>query len=161
MIQNVGAFTRNMEFSLLPLRSKLVSTTVPYFRPSFPVVNKRLMTFHAQHKCILLYNNYLLAISIKRFLKRNLADVGPGWLNECTGWRSTQTGRAMHACTHWYTLHNGDIIQHASDSLSKCIAVNLVQTWAHNRVTARWLCAGACLLLNAHQYAFLLAALVC
>ena len=37
MIQNVGAFTRNTEFSLFPLRGKTVSATVPYFRPCFPV----------------------------------------------------------------------------------------------------------------------------
>ena len=31
------SITRNTEFSLLPLRSKSVSATVPYFRPCFPV----------------------------------------------------------------------------------------------------------------------------
>ena len=31
------SITRNTEFSLLSLRSKSVSATVPYFRPRFPV----------------------------------------------------------------------------------------------------------------------------
>ena len=39
MIQNVGAFTRNTKFALLPLWGKSVSTIimVPYFRHCFPV----------------------------------------------------------------------------------------------------------------------------
>ena len=32
------SITRNTDFSLLPLRSKSVSATVPYFRPCFPVL---------------------------------------------------------------------------------------------------------------------------
>ena len=31
------SITRNTQFSLLPLQSKSVSATVPYFRPCFPV----------------------------------------------------------------------------------------------------------------------------
>ena len=42
MIQNVGVFTRNTEFSLFPLRGKTVSATVQYFRPCFPVMSGTL-----------------------------------------------------------------------------------------------------------------------
>ena len=38
MIKNVGAFTRNTEFLLLPLWDKSVRATVPYSRPCFLVM---------------------------------------------------------------------------------------------------------------------------
>ena len=51
LIQNVGAFTRNTEFSLLSLQSKSVSATVPYFRPCFPVL---MILLHVQYmQCII------------------------------------------------------------------------------------------------------------
>ena len=39
------SITQNTEFLLLPLRSKLVSVTVPYFRPCFPCyIHKTVIT---------------------------------------------------------------------------------------------------------------------
>ena len=68
---------------------------------------------HKEFYC-LCYNVLCIAIekgqkkdSVKRFLKRNLADVGMG--NKCTGRQSTQTRSAMH--TVIYTPYQGHIIQ--------------------------------------------------
>ena len=42
-------------------------------------------------------------VSIKRFLKRNLADVGMAqWIH----WLTKYTNKKCHACTQWYALHN-------------------------------------------------------
>ena len=50
MIENVGAFTRNMEFSLLPLWGKSVSATMPYSRPCFPLqLTTSLRMLQLQH----------------------------------------------------------------------------------------------------------------
>ena len=43
------SITQNTEFSLLPLRSKSVSTTVPYFRPCFPVMDAVVREFVVNH----------------------------------------------------------------------------------------------------------------